>query len=60
MADIALLRYLKPTDGLPDPKGSLSSSIQPQATVQGNEEVKKTPKSISRKCGLYQVYSAEI
>ena len=25
--NMALLRYLKPTDGLPDPKGSLSSSM---------------------------------
>ena len=28
--EMTLLRYLKPTDGLPDPKGSLSSSIHQQ------------------------------
>ena len=49
MADIALLRYLKTTDGLPDPKGSLSSSIQLQATVQGNEEVKEGPEKRIKK-----------
>ena len=34
------LRYLKTTDGLPDPKESLSSSIQPQAIARANEEVR--------------------
>ena len=29
---MVLLRYLKPTDGLPDPNGSPSSSIQPHKT----------------------------
>ena len=37
---MAFLRYLKPTDRLPDPKGSLSSSMQPQAIAQSNEEVR--------------------
>ena len=37
---MALLRYLKSTDRLPDPKGSLSSSMQPQAIAQSNEEVR--------------------
>ena len=39
--NMAPLRYLKPTDGLPDPKDSLSSSMQPQANAQVNEEVKE-------------------
>ena len=38
--NMAPLRYLKPTDGLPDPKGSLSSSLQPQAIVRSNKEVR--------------------
>ena len=37
---MAFLRHLKATDGLSDPKGSLSSSIQPQAIAQANEEVR--------------------
>ena len=45
--NMTLLRYLKPTDGLPDPKGSLSSSMHPQAIArrsQGGHEkcIKKT------------------
>ena len=31
------LRYLKPTNRLPDTKGSLSFSIHPQAKTQSNE-----------------------
>ena len=31
------LRYLKPTVRVPDPKGSLSFSIHPQAKTQPNE-----------------------
>ena len=58
--NMALLRYLKPTDGLPDPKGSLSSSMHPQAIARANEEVREAMKSVSRKHGPYQVYSADI
>ena len=58
--NMALLRYLKPTDGLPDPKGSLSSTMHPQAIAQANEEVREPMKSVLRKCGPYQVYSVDI
>ena len=58
--NMALLRYLKPTDGLPDPKGSLSSSMHLQAISQANKEVRESMKSVSRKRGPYQVYSVDI
>ena len=38
--NITFFKYLKTTDGLPDPKGSLSSSMQPQAIAQANKEVR--------------------
>ena len=50
MIDMALLRYLKPTDRLPGPKGSLSSSIQLQAIAWANEKVRN---SVLRKPGPY-------
>ena len=38
---MALLRYLKPADGLPVPKGPLTSSISAQAIAEANKEVQK-------------------
>ena len=35
--EMALLKYLK--DGLPNPKGSLSSAIPPRAIAQMNHDV---------------------
>ena len=35
----ALLRYLQRKDGLPDPKGSLLTTIPPQAIARANQEV---------------------
>ena len=45
---MVLLRYLKPTDGLPDTKGSLSSSMHPQAIARANEEVKEAMKYVKK------------
>ena len=39
---MALLKYLKASkDGLPDPRGSLSSAILTQAIAEANREVKQ-------------------
>ena len=38
---MALLRYLNPIDGLPDPKGPLTSYISAQAIAEANKEVQK-------------------
>ena len=35
--ETALLRYLQCKDGLPDPKGSLLSTIPPQAIARANQ-----------------------
>ena len=36
---MALLQYLQRTDGLPDPRGSLSSAVPRQAIARANQEV---------------------
>ena len=35
---MAVCRYLKPIDGLPDPKGSLSTAIPSAAIASANQE----------------------
>ena len=58
---MALLRYLKPVDGLPDPRGSLSSSIPTQAIAEANKEVQKAILSeAGGKRGAYQKYSPTV
>lgn len=38
---MALLRYLTPIGGLPDPRGSLSSSVPAQAIAEANKAAQK-------------------
>ena len=45
---MALLRYMKPVCGLPDPRGMLSTSIPSQAIAQANLEAQKTKASSKR------------
>ena len=59
---MALLRYLQRKDGLPDRKGSLSSTIPPQAIARANQEVQAaTQKEVQvrekGKRGAYHRYS---
>jgi exonuclease I len=42
---MSLRRYLKSRNGLPDPKGVLSTSISPQAIARANREVESFLKS---------------
>lgn len=46
---MALLKYLKLRDGLPDRRGSLSSSMPSQAIAQANREVQEVIRSDSEK-----------
>lgn len=58
---MALLRYLKRVDGLPDPKGPLTSSISAQAIAEANKEVQKAMGQNSvtgKKRGSYKKYTA--
>ena len=61
---MALLRYLKRVDGLPDPKGPLTSSIPAQAIAEANKEVQKAMDQSSvtgtcgKKRGSYKNYTA--
>ena len=36
---MSLLRYFKQRDGLPDPRGELSTAIRPSAIARANREV---------------------
>ena len=56
---MALLKYLVPKDGLPDPKGSLSQSIPSRAIAAANNEVTKATSGAMNKCGPYRRYSPE-
>ena len=47
MVEMALLRYLKPANGLPNPKGSLSTMISPDVIAEMNKEVKEASRSIA-------------
>ena len=58
---MALLRYLKPLNGLPDPRGSLSSSIPSTAIEEANTQVQKvTGGAKNRKRGPYKKYSPSL
>ena len=57
---MSLLRFFKPIDGLPDPRGVLSSSIPSEAIEQANKEVQKATSSKKKKRGPYIKYSAEL
>ena len=57
---MALYRYFKPQDGLPDPRGPLSTCIHPTAIAQANHEVQKTTGSKGKKRGPYKQYSASV
>ena len=59
--NLALLRYFKPFDGLPNPKGPLTSSISSQAIAAANKEVQKAVGQSSvtgKKRGTYKKYTA--
>uniref|UniRef100_A0A1X7V5Y1 Uncharacterized protein n=1 Tax=Amphimedon queenslandica TaxID=400682 RepID=A0A1X7V5Y1_AMPQE len=53
---MALLRYFKPVNGVPDPRGSLSSSIPSSVIAEANAQVVKEVEK-GKKRGPYQSYS---
>ena len=55
---MALLRYLKPRDGLPDPRGALSLSMPSQAIAEANREVQEATSKAKRE--PYKRYSASV
>ena len=62
VGEMALLQYLQRKDGLPDPKGSLLSTMPPQAIARANQEVQAaTEKEVQvrekGKRGAYHRYS---
>ena len=58
---MALLCYMKPVGGLPDPRGSLSSSIPTHAIAEVNKEVQKAVGTADGgKCGPYRRYSSTL
>ena len=60
-SEMALLRYFKQKDGLPDPRGALSLSMPSSAIAQANTEVQKAIDSEKpRKRGPYKRYSSTL
>ena len=56
---MALLRYRKAANGLPDPKGSLSTMISPDVIAEMNKEVEEASRSIAGgKRGHYKMYTS--
>lgn len=55
---MSLLRYLKHKDGLPDPKGPLSSSVASRAIARANREVAEllSASGEKKKRGPYRRY----
>ena len=51
---MSIRRYLKPIDGLPDLKGSLSTTIPSAAIASANREVQKAIGSGKKKRGPYK------
>ena len=59
---MALRKYLRPLNGLPDPKGPLSSRIPSAAIAEANRLVSKTRKeeTETKKCRPYKKYSPSV
>ena len=56
-AEMSILRYFKPKDSLPDPKGSLSASMSSEAIASANQEVQEAMASSAKgKRGPYTKY----
>ena len=58
-AKMALLQYLQREDGLPDPKGSLSSEVPAAAIARVNQQVQAASETVreGRKHGAYHCYN---
>ena len=54
--EMALLKYLRPKDGLPDPKGSLSLSMPSQAIAEANRQVEDETRTKKRASGTAQKF----
>ena len=57
---MALMRYFKTKDGLPDLKGTLSRSIPSPAIAEANKEVRKATNEKPSKRGSYKRYSPHL
>ena len=55
---MALLRYLQPKDGLPDPRSALSLAVPSQAMAEANRDVHEATSKKNR--GSYKRYSASV
>ena len=51
---MSILKYLRPKDGLPDPNGSLSAVVNPQAIARANKEVEAVITAEKKKRGPYK------
>ena len=58
LVPMALLRFLQPTTGLPDPRGALSSSVPSQAIAEVNRQVQEATSCSKKKWGPYDRFGA--
>ena len=54
VTEMALLRYLKPNNGLPEPRGFLSTAMSREAIAPANEEVEKELIALAAARGIVQ------
>ena len=54
---MSLLQYFKSKDGLPDPRGELSSSVTSRAISRANIEVQAELEKEKKKRGPYRRYT---
>ena len=56
---MALYKYFKPADGLPDPSGPLSAAVSPAAIREANEAVKGVTGGSAKARGKYAKLTPE-
>lgn len=54
---MSILQYFKRKEGLPDPRGELSTMLPPRAIASANSEIKKSIQARSKRRGPYSRYS---
>ena len=58
---MAVLRYMRPVGGLPDPRGQLSLTLPLSSIVEANRLVQEVTKETAKqKRGLYKTYSPTV
>ena len=51
---MSILKYFKQKDGLPEPRGELSTSVRPSAIARANKEVEEEMAAAGKTRGPYR------